>query len=109
MQIKYSRESGRVSVSVTESGTRKFKVSVSDQGYGIPADQQKEIFTKMFRADNVASLDTVGTGLGLYMVKSIVDSLGGTITFNSKLNEKTTFTVVLPKTMKPKKGSSRFT
>ena len=91
------------------SGKRKFKVSVSDQGYGIPQDQQKEIFTKMFRADNVASLDTVGTGLGLYMVKAIVDSLGGKITFTSKVNQGTTFIVTLPKKMKPKKGSSRFT
>ena len=93
---------------VEESGERKFKVSIADQGYGIPTDQKKEIFTKMFRADNVASLDTTGTGLGLYMVKAIVDSLGGSISFNSKLNQGTTFTVVLPKKMKPKKGSSRF-
>ena len=106
--VKYSRPKGSITVSVTDFGVQKFKVSVADRGYGIPKNQQKEIFTKMFRADNVASLDTTGTGLGLYMVKAIINSLGGTITFKSKLNQGTTFTVTLPKKIKLKKGSSRF-
>ena len=93
--VKYSRPKGNITVSVTDFGVQKFKVSVTDRGYGIPKNQQKEIFTKMFRADNIASLDTTGTGLGLYMVKAIISSLGGTITFKSKLNQGSTFTVTL--------------
>jgi len=46
---------------------------VSDTGYGITASQQDKIFSKLFRADNVRAKDTEGTGLGLYIVKSIVD------------------------------------
>ncbi|MFT7507491.1 MAG: sensor domain CHASE-containing protein/two-component sensor histidine kinase [Acidimicrobiales bacterium] len=107
--VKYSREGGVVQVTLSDVSKYNIQIEVADQGYGIPADQHGNIFTKMFRADNVITLDTVGTGLGLYMVESVVRSLGGTITFTSKLNEGTSFIVTLPKTMKPKKGSSKLT
>ncbi len=71
-------------------------IKISDTGYGIPQTQQNKIFTKLFRADNVKEKDTEGTGLGLYIVKSIVESAGGKIWFESRENKGTTFFVELP-------------
>ena len=58
-------------------------IKISDTGYGIPSNQQDQIFTKLFRADNVRDKDTDGTGLGLYIAKSIVENCGGKIWFKS--------------------------
>lgn len=70
--------------------------SVQDEGLGIPVDDQKRIFERFFRAKNVRKMDTDGSGIGLYITKSIVERLGGTITFKSAENQGTTFTVTLP-------------
>lgn len=73
-------------------------VAISDTGYGIPEEQQKKVFTKLFRADNVLDKDEEGTGLGLYIVKAILDQSGGEIWFESKENVGTTFYITLPLT-----------
>ena len=70
--------------------------SIADTGYGIPLSQQRNIFTKLFRADNAKVLDTEGTGLGLYIVKSIIEHSKGKIWFTSIENQGTTFYVMLP-------------
>ncbi len=69
--------------------------SVADQGGGIPTDQLPEIFNKFSRLDNPLVRQTEGTGLGLYITKSLVLALGGTITVDSERGS-TTFTVRLP-------------
>jgi len=71
-------------------------VTVSDTGYGIPKAQQAKIFTKLFRADNIKLKDTDGSGLGLYLVKLIVDYCQGKIWFKSKENQGSTFFIILP-------------
>ncbi|MEX2054985.1 MAG: ATP-binding protein, partial [Candidatus Andersenbacteria bacterium] len=73
-------------------------IAISDTGYGIPRRQRHNIFKKLFRAENIKTLDTDGTGLGLYIVKSIVDYCGGTIRFTSQEKKGTTFRVMLPLT-----------
>lgn len=70
-------------------------ISVKDEGIGIPPEQQKHLFTRFFRADNVISIQ--GTGLGLYIVKRYLENLNGEIDFVSQLNQGTTFTVKIPK------------
>jgi signal transduction histidine kinase len=69
---------------------------VSDTGYGIPKAQQSKIFGKLFRADNVRVLDVEGTGLGLYIVKEVVEKMGGRVWFESIEGSGTTFYVVIP-------------
>jgi PAS domain S-box-containing protein len=72
--------------------------SVQDDGYGIPKDAQSKIFGKLYRADNVRKMDVEGTGLGLYIVKEVVEKLGGRVWFESTESVGTTFYVVLPLT-----------
>lgn len=93
--IKYTPDNGKVSIKV-ESDTARVRIHISDTGYGIPQHQQDKIFTKFFRAENVMKKETSGTGLGLYLVHSIVQLLGGSVSFTSKENEGTTFTIDLP-------------
>ena len=102
--INYTPKGGRVKVSV-EKGKSDVLIKISDTGYGIPNDQQSQIFTKFFRADNIVEKEPDGTGLGLYIVKSVLEQSGGRIWFESEENKGTTFYVTIPlKGMRKKKG-----
>ncbi len=93
--LKYTPAEGTVTISFEEVGGEK-RITVSDTGLGIPESQQGLIFTKLFRADNVRGLnDSQGTGLGLYLVKSVVASIGGSISFVSKEGKGSAFTITL--------------
>jgi PAS domain S-box-containing protein len=103
--IKYTPEAGTVTLYLKRQAGH-IQIIVEDNGLGIPTGQQDKIFSKLFRADNVKAHDTEGTGLGLYLVKSIVDYSGGKIWFKSKENKGTTFSVSLPDSgMKHKQGT----
>lgn len=69
---------------------------VEDTGYGIPEREQAQLFTKFFRADNARTKHTDGNGLGLYIVKSILDQMGGKIWFRSSEDKGTAFYITLP-------------
>jgi len=71
-------------------------LKVTDQGIGISKEDKPKIFTKLYRANNAQLFVTDGTGLGLYIVKLVVDAVGGKIWFDSELNKKTSFYVSLP-------------
>ncbi|OGZ72972.1 MAG: hypothetical protein A2908_00130 [Candidatus Staskawiczbacteria bacterium RIFCSPLOWO2_01_FULL_38_12b] len=71
-------------------------ISVSDNGCGVPEAEQDKVFTKFFRSDNARSEHTDGTGLGLYIVKSILDHIGGDVWFFSKEKQGTTFNFTIP-------------
>lgn len=93
--IKYTKEKGTIIVSLTANG--KFvKVSIRDKGVGIPESQQKHVFKKFFRSDNIMRNQTIGTGLGLFIARSIVEGNKGKIWFESKEGEGTTFFFTLP-------------
>lgn len=104
--VKYTPARGKIQVTA-EKRSQDILFAISDNGYGIPKKDQSQIFTKMFRADNAKLKDTSGTGLGLYLVKSIIEqSAGGKVWFKSQENKGTTFYFTLPLTgMKEKKGS----
>jgi PAS domain S-box-containing protein len=95
--VKYSPEGKEIHVStVVKDG--KVSVAIRDEGIGIPADAQKNMFDKFFRAKNATNIQ--GTGLGLNIVKRYVELLDGTISFTSKENIGTSFTVEFPKNKK---------
>ena len=75
-----------------------FAVTVADTGCGIPQNQQGKLFTKFFRADNAREKHADGTGLGLYIVKSVLESSGGAVWFTSEEHTGTTFYVTIPVT-----------
>ncbi len=107
--VKYTPEGGTVTCSLTVKN-KDILIAVGDTGYGIPTAQQDKIFTKLFRADNVRRKETEGTGLGLYIVKAIVDQSAGKTWFESVEDKGTTFYVSLPlKGMKSKQGNKELT
>ncbi len=93
--VKYTNDDGTVRVSLTFSPD-DLHVEVEDNGLGIPPEQQDKIFSKMFRADNARLKVADGNGLGLYIIKEAVESLGGEVGFTSELNRGTIFTVTIP-------------
>lgn len=95
--VKYTSEKGKIKFSLSLDDGKKFiLLKVSDTGCGISEHQQDKIFTKFFRADNAREKDTEGTGLGLYIAKSIIDQAGGSVRFESKENIGTIFYATLP-------------
>ena len=104
--VKYTQPEGRITVEIRTEEDSLY-IRVSDNGYGIPKHQQTKIFEKLFRADNVRQKDTEGTGLGMYIVKAIVESSGGKIWFESEENKGTTFHVILPLSGMSKKSGMR--
>lgn len=84
-----------------------FTITIADSGCGIPKKQQGSLFTKFFRADNAIIKHTDGTGLGLYIVKSVLDKSSGSIWFTSKESEGTAFYVAIPMTGMRAKAASQ--
>ncbi|GAA4799086.1 ATP-binding protein [Rothia endophytica] len=93
--IRYSPENTKVGIGVSvKEGT--VRISVKDEGPGIPEDEQDRIFERFYRVDPARSRQTGGTGLGLSIVKHIVGQHGGEVTLWSKQGEGSTFTIALP-------------
>ncbi len=93
--IKYTSPKGKITVEADIKG-ENIIFAVKDNGLGIPARQQSRIFDKFFRADNITVLEFGGTGLGLYIVKKLIETMCGEIWFNSVEGKGTTFFFSLP-------------
>ena len=91
--IKYSPENATITITLAQN-EQETLIQVIDNGFGIPEKDQKNIFQRYFRAENV--LLNQGTGIGLNIVKSHLENLGGTITFVSEENKGSAFTIKLP-------------
>ncbi len=94
--IKYTPENGTIKFLIKNADMNNIEIKISDSGIGIPFEEQKKIFERFFRATNVQSKFTEGTGLGLFIAKMIVNMCGGTIGFQSQLNHGTTIWFTLP-------------
>ena len=93
--IKYNRPNGNIEISVIPQ-TEYVIVEVQDTGYGIPKEQQKRIFEKFFRVANKDTQEVIGTGLGLFITKMLVEKMGGQMTFSSVEGKGSTFSFSLP-------------
>jgi len=94
--IKYSEKDIQI---ITQVQSKNIQIEIIDQGIGIPTGEQEKIFSQFFRASNVENIQ--GTGLGLNIVKTYVELMSGTITFESKENKGSKFKVIFPIEMIP--------
>lgn len=95
--IIYNKPKGKVTVSVKYDKKKKeVLIKVKDNGMGIPATQQKRIFSKFYRASSAIKKETSGSGLGLYITKNIIEAHNGEIWFKSKEGKGSTFYFILP-------------
>jgi signal transduction histidine kinase len=94
--IKYTPAQGYVTVSFDLDETNQIIIIVSDSGIGIPERDRDRLFSEFFRAENAKSVEDIGTGLGLVIVKEAVDLHGGTIKVQSSQSSGTVFTVRIP-------------
>lgn len=94
--VRYTKDAGKIKVIVTNKKENLF-LAVEDGGVGIPHEDQRHIFQKFFRSSNVLKYQTQGSGLGLYIAKSIVEKSGGKIGFKSEQDKGSTFWFSIPK------------
>lgn len=99
--IKYTPEGGRVDFTMTElpgetPGTVRYKAVVQDDGIGMSAEYLPHLFEEFSREHTSTESRVIGTGLGLPIVKSLVQLMGGTIDVESTVGKGSTFTVVIP-------------
>jgi len=92
---RYTPSKGEITVSL-KLNKNEIEFSIKDSGAGIPKDQYKRVFTKFFRATNIIRIDTEGSGLGLFIVKNVIEAHGGKIWFESEEKEGTTFYFSVP-------------
>ena len=93
--INYTQDGGTVAVRVDTTGIN-LRVRVADNGFGIEERYLDKIFDRFFRVKNDKTRYITGTGLGLPIVKGLVESLNGRISVESEPDKGTTFTVLLP-------------
>jgi len=105
--IKYTDKGKKVTVSIHQ-GKGFFKINVCDNGVGISRENQKKIFERFGQVDNTLVRLAEGVGIGLPLVKHIVEAMGGTITVKSRIGVGSVFTVTLPREDAPENYGDEF-
>jgi len=106
--MKYTRENGKITVRALKTfemngsiNSKEFvRIDVQDTGVGIPPEDVDKLFTKFFQANNKSVVSEKGSGLGLTLVKHVAEAHGGKVAVSSKLNEGSTFSVLIPSEVK---------
>jgi len=94
--IKYTAKGGKVNVALT-TDSQSYRIAVKDSGMGIPKSAVGNLFTKFYRVHGGLNSGSTGTGLGLFIAKSIIERHNGTISVESQEGVGSTFTFTLPK------------
>ncbi|MFA6217521.1 MAG: ATP-binding protein [Candidatus Omnitrophota bacterium] len=94
--IKFTPQQGSITVTCNKIENNYIQVDITDTGSGIPLEAQKAIFEEFYRVDNLINQQVKGTGLGLALVKHIIEAHKGKIWVNSKLGAGSTFSFTLP-------------
>ena len=93
--IRYAKGGGEINIKL-EQRNKNLYFEIKDGGIGIPQDDQKFIFQKFFRSENAVRQQTQGSGLGLFIAKSIIERFNGEIDFKSEESKGSTFWFTLP-------------
>ncbi len=93
--IRYSEPKKKITVRIRKRKS-SVEISIKDQGIGISKEDQKELFTKFFRTNEAGRYNTTGSGLGLYIIKKILDACKANIKIESELGKGSTFKIILP-------------
>ncbi len=102
--VKFTPEHGCISVSAIADNTRVI-VAIRNSGEGIPPDELSRVFERFYKVDKSRSIDAKGAGLGLYIVKSIVELHGGQIAVKSEMGQYTEFAFWLPANFSGQSGA----
>jgi signal transduction histidine kinase len=94
--VKYGKQEGNIEVSIYKKNNYSIEISVKDDGIGIPKESQSTIFERFERVDKSISRNTEGSGIGLYLVKVLVEMQGGNISINSEINQGTEVLMMFP-------------
>lgn len=95
--IEYTPDGGSIRIGIRTDG-QTIEIWVKDSGIGIPPAEQEKIFNRFFRGRKAVQMETDGSGVGLFIVKSIIEQHGGRIWFESQVDRGTTFHLLLPQT-----------
>jgi signal transduction histidine kinase len=98
--IKFSPDGGTIEFSVSRDNNRKVRFSIRNEGKGISPDQMQYVFDRFYKVDKARSQNTDGTGLGLYITKTIVDIHNGNITVSSQPDKYTEFEIIFDDNVK---------
>lgn len=93
--VKFNRPQGKVTVECGPDASGRVRITIADTGIGIPSGDVKRIFERFYRVDKARSRPVGGTGLGLPIVKEVVERMGGTVAVESILGQGSTFVILL--------------
>jgi signal transduction histidine kinase len=94
--LKYTPSGGDISIRIERDADRRARWTITDSGIGIPKSALGRLFEKFYRADNVHAVETEGTGLGLYLVRLIIERLAGEVWCESEEGRGSMFIFTLP-------------